>query len=147
MNYFEQLLEKEQQKEIDKLYFSEATNSSNALFCDMYTVTSQVLGKGGFGELRLTCYKNDRNRKLVTKVIAKENLLKWQRRGDVLLEAEILLKLNHKNIVTGVDVFSNSDYYHVILELAPGDSLFDIIEDQLRLMEDSARIIFIQVKD
>ena len=146
MNYFEQLLQQDKQKEIDTNLFSGAKNSNNELYSDLYKPSPDIIGQGGFGILRPTRRICDKNKDFVTKVIAKENLLGWQTKGESLLEAEILLQVNHESIVRSLDVFSNNDYYHLILELCHGKTLFEVIEDQTRLIEDTARVIFSQVR-
>ena len=83
--------------------------------------------------------------KLVTKIISKAGLLPWQVRGDILVEAEILMKLNHDNIVACVDIYQNSDYFHLVLEFCQGKTLYDLIEEQSALSEETAHTIYTQV--
>ena len=54
MNYFEELLERERLRELDKLYFFEAKSKDGIFYCDLFESTSGVCGKGGFGFLRHT---------------------------------------------------------------------------------------------
>ena len=83
--------------------------------------------------------------KVVTKMIAKENILPWQMKGGQLLEAEILMNICHINIVSCLDLYQNTDYIHIVMEYCPGKTLFDLVEHHSRIPENLARIFFKQV--
>ena len=59
MNYFEELLERERLRELDKLYFSEAKSKDGTFYSDLFESASGVCGKGGFGFLRHTKSKTE----------------------------------------------------------------------------------------
>lgn len=78
-------------------------------------------------------------------MIAKENILPWQMKGGQLLEAEILMKICHINIVSCLDLYQNTDYIHIVMEYCQGKTLFDLVEQKSRIPENLARILFKQV--
>ncbi len=78
-------------------------------------------------------------------MIAKENILPWQKKDGNLLEAEILKNLSHINIVTCVDLYQNTEYIHIVMEYCPGKTLFDIVEQYSKIPENKARRLFQQV--
>ena len=84
--------------------------------------------------------------KVVTKMIAKENILPWQRKGGQLLEAEILMNITHINVVSCLDLYQNTEYIHIVMEYCPGKTLFDLVEHISKIPENLARILFKQVR-
>merc|ERR1711971_1342637 len=79
MNYFEELLEKERLRELDRQYFSCAENARGSKYCDDFESISGIVGSGGFGFIKLSKpKKKNQDSKVVTKMIAKENILPWQ---------------------------------------------------------------------
>ena len=54
MNYFEELLEKERIRAIDKQYFCGAENAGGEQYCDAFESISGVVGSGGFGLIKLS---------------------------------------------------------------------------------------------
>ena len=60
MNYFEELLEKERLLELDKQYFYDSGNVEGSNYCDEFLSTSDVIGKGGFGFLKMTKRKRSK---------------------------------------------------------------------------------------
>ena len=147
MNYFEELLEKERLRELDKQYFSGAENAEGKLYCDDFESVSGVVGSGGFGLIKLSKpkRKNQQSIKFITKMIAKENILPWQMKGGQLLEAEILMNISHVNIVSCLDLYQNEEYFHIVMEYCPGKTLFDLIEEHSRIPENVAKRLFKQV--
>ena len=78
-------------------------------------------------------------------MIAKENILPWQKKNGKLLEAEILMNLSHINVVSCLDLYQNTDYIHIVMEYCPGKTLFDLVEQYTRIPENLARRLFQQV--
>ena len=167
MNYFEELLEKERLRKLDTQYFSGAENAGGSQYCDDFESISGIVGSGGFGIIKLSkpkkknqqvCfnkkYFNHRQTplgdfqvlKVVTKMIAKENILPWQRKGGQLLEAEILMNITHINVVSCLDLYQNTEYIHIVMEYCPGKTLFDLVEHISKIPENLARILFKQVR-
>ena len=79
-------------------------------------------------------------------MIAKENILPWQKKNGKLLEAEILMNICHINIVSCLDLYQNTDYIHIVMEYCQGKTLFDLVEHHSRIPENLARILFKQVR-
>ena len=144
---FEQLFERQKQKEEEKLMFGQAQDKYGEHFLDVYSCDNNQIGKGGFGFVKKSFHKARKNNQdsYVTKVIPKENLLSWQTHNDTLIEAEILLKLDHGNIVKGFNVYQNEEYFLIVMEYCSGRLLFDVIEQETRFSEIDAHHIFTQV--
>lgn len=147
MNYFEELLEKDRLRKLDSQYFSGAKNAGGSQYCDDFESISGIVGSGGFGIIKLSKpkKKNQQVLKVVTKMIAKENILPWQRKGGQLLEAEILMNITHINVVSCLDLYQNTEYIHIVMEYCPGKTLFDLVEHISKIPENLARILFKQV--
>ena len=43
-------------------------------------------------------------------------------------EIEVLKMSQHPNIIKLIDLFENSDYYYIVLELMTGSDLFDYLK-------------------
>ncbi len=72
--------------------------------------------------------------------------LLWKRGGEVEREALVLDIPTPTAILCwqALDLFENVEYYHVVLELARGITLFDLVEKNGHLEEPVARSIFAQ---
>jgi len=144
---FEQLFERQRQKEEEKLMFGQAQDKKGEHFLDVYSCDNNQIGEGGFGFVKKSFHNARKNNQdsYVTKVIPKENLLSWQTHNDTLIEAEILLKLDHENIVKGFNVYQNEEYFLIVMEHCSGRLLFDVIEQETRFSEIDAHHIFTQI--
>lgn len=80
----------------------------------------------------------------MTKIISKSGLLPWQVSENLLVEAEILKKINHENIVVCLDVYQNCDHFHLVLEFCPGETLYDLIDKHSSISEITSHNIFAQ---
>lgn len=111
-------------------------------FNEHYTWGRQ-LGKGAFSVVReATNIKTQE--KVAIKVISKKFLpskdLKLLER-----EIEIMKKLQHKNIVSLIDVFESSEEIYIIMELVTGGELFDHIVQRGSYSEKDASILIKQL--
>lgn len=97
-----------------------------------YEISDNVLGSGGFGEVK-DCYDKNTGKVYVVKTIFKPPA------GDTvkinLIRNEILLlhEANHPNIVELKDLFEDSSYVHIVMERCAGGDLFDrVVEENPR---------------
>jgi len=149
MNYFERLLEDLKTKTENAAYTRDAYNLQGRRLSQEYSIGAE-LGRGGYGLVKKA--QNKQGTEFAVKIMEKTKIPSLPRaeRGDACddhkpLEWNILARIQHPNIIQGVDWFSNGEYEELVLELVPGSSLFDLIELNGAIEEDVARGLFIQV--
>jgi len=150
MSFFEMLYEQNKQKEKDRKYLSKAFSSEGRRYSEDYHTKPNLLGKGGYGFVRMSRRKSKPDTTencLATKVIAKDTLEDWQSENGSVVEAQLLMRISHKNILKVYALYQNSDYYLMVTELCSGVTLFDLVELNQTLEENLARRIFRQVLD
>ena len=97
---FLDLYEKQKKKEQDSIYFSQAFDKKGRRYSQEFETQHSLVANGGFGFLRLSKLKSKQSSEtFITKVISKENLFEWQISEGKLMEADILSRLDHDNIV------------------------------------------------
>ncbi|XP_057763693.1 calcium-dependent protein kinase 26 [Salvia miltiorrhiza] len=115
-------------------------------FRERYVLGDQ-LGWGRFGIIR-ECSDKLTGEVLACKSIAKERLVTEDDVWSVKLEIDILTKLSgHENVVDLKAVYEEEDYVHLLMELCAGGELFHRIEQQGRLSEHEAHVIFKQLME
>lgn len=120
--------------------------TQTAHFRERYVLGNQ-LGWGRFGIIR-ECSDKLTGEVLACKSIAKERLATEDDVWSVKLEIDILTKLSgHENIVDLKAVYEEEDYVHLLMELCAGGELFHRIEQQGRLSEHEAHVIFKQLME
>lgn len=108
---------------------------------DYYTLTEDKLGKGSYGEVKLGYLKNTKLKRAI-KIIDKAKVRNVKR---FRFEIEIMMKLDHPNVLKLYDYFETEAYVYLVLELCTGGELFDRIIAKKYYKEDEARIIFEQM--
>lgn len=101
-----------------------------------------VLGRGQFGTVRLA--EDTRSGQWVAVKLIPKGVMEAGR-----LEQEIgnHVRLNHTNILEVIELTETSDFDVLVLEHAEGGDLFDYIVRRVRVPEDEARAIFMQLLD
>lgn len=121
-------------------------SNQNCNFREQYVLGEQ-LGWGKFGIIR-ECSDRLTGEVLACKSIAKERLVTEDDVWSVKLEIDILTKLSgHENVVDLKAVYEEEDYVHLLMELCAGGELFHRIEQQGRLSEHEAYVIFKQLME
>lgn len=88
-----------------------------------YTVETKVLGEGHYGTVR-RCQDRETGEWYALKTIKKAKV----KRSDYLRrEIDLLLTVNHPNIINVVDVFEDKFNLQIVTELCTGGELFDAI--------------------
>lgn len=105
---------------------------------DFYELTNTELGKGSYGRVQLSKLKGT-NIKRAIKIIEKSKVSNVER---FRLEVEIMMKLDHPNILRLIDYFEDPKYVYLVLELCTGGELFDRIIANKFFNEEDARMIF-----
>lgn len=117
-------------------YFLGEDNRRNIY--DYYELTKNELGKGSYGRVQLGKLKGT-NLKRAIKIIEKAKVSNVER---FKLEVEIMMKLDHPNILRLIDYFEDKKNVYLVLELCTGGELFDRIIANKYYNEEDARIIF-----
>ena len=101
---------------------------------DQYDI-ERILARGTFGTVYLCHLKNDLRKQVVVKKLAMEIFNNNDRIG-ALNETKVLSMLNHPNIIKYYESFLSSDEasMYIVMEYAPGGTLFDLIEQRRKLM-------------
>ena len=86
-----------------------------------YKISKGIIGEGSSGQV---CIGIKNNKKYAIKKIAKSKI-KFP--GQMVMEAEISLKVKHKNIMNYIEIFENLKYISCVMELIEGGDLFDFI--------------------
>lgn len=111
----------------------------NTIFKDKYSV-GQVLGSGSYSIVKLGRRLSD-GKKVAVKIVTRNRL---QREDELSLriEVEVLMSLNHPNIVQALDFFEEDDYFYVVLEYLEGGELFERLMEKAVYTEAEARDCF-----
>lgn len=121
--------------------------------CGDYIIL-RLLGSGGFSNVMLARHKTEGN--LVALKIMNKDIEDDDRISAIVKnEVEIMKTLDHQNIIKLLDYDSNasfvkpngskSDVFCIVLELARGGELFDLIALTGQFSEDIARYFFHQL--
>lgn len=109
---------------------------------DHYEV-KEIIGEGAYGCVRRVVHKVmgvERAMKTIMKTFVKLSEVK-----NMLLEVDILRKLDHPNIIKISEVIQDSRCYHVVTELCTGGEIFDKIADLEKFKEKQAARYMYQI--
>eukprot|EP01064_Diplonema_japonicum_P019187 TRINITY_DN2788_c0_g1_i1.p1 TRINITY_DN2788_c0_g1~~TRINITY_DN2788_c0_g1_i1.p1 ORF type:complete len:494 (+),score=86.52 TRINITY_DN2788_c0_g1_i1:87-1484(+) len=103
-----------------------------------------TLGTGSFGEVRYAVHC-ETGQQAAVKICAKQMLAKGQ--GRVLLQREIatMKELTHPGILRLYEVLETTRHFYLVLELAAGGELFDLIQENKRFGDKTAKKYFQQL--
>ena len=88
---------------------------------NFYKISSKIIGEGASGQV---CIGEKDNKKYAIKKIRKDGI---KSPNQMILEAEISLNINHKNIMNYIEIFEDLNYINCVMELGEGGDLFDFI--------------------
>ena len=89
-----------------------------------YVINKERLGTGSYGQVYLAVDRKDPDQKVAIKVINKQRMSK----EDILAimdEVQILLTVDHPNIVAYRETYDDLNYIYLVMEHLPGGELFD----------------------
>jgi calcium/calmodulin-dependent protein kinase I len=115
------------------------TSRKQSLFREKYT-TSSVLGQGSYSVVKLGHRIQD-GKKVAVKIVSRHRLQK-EDELSLRIEVEVLMSLNHPNIVQALDFFEEEDYFYVVLEYLDGGELFERLIEKAVYTEGEARDLF-----
>ncbi|KAL6030540.1 hypothetical protein STEG23_007339 [Scotinomys teguina] len=101
---------------------------------------SKTIGQGAFGKVKLA-YHRLTGTQVAIKMIQKKKL--WGRPASS--EVDIMMSVNHPNIISLLQVIESQKNAYLIMELVKGHELYDYVEEAGHLEEDNARGIFRQI--
>jgi calcium-dependent protein kinase len=100
----------------------------------------RIIGSGKFGIVRIARPKSDPNMKFAIKSITRNAI-----KGDIKMltrELDILIEVDHPNIVKFYEMFVDQDYVHIVMEYCTGGELFERITKKGKIKEkDAAKIV------
>ena len=112
---------------------------------ERYSVTSVVLGKGGFGEVRLAHRLCD-GVKVGVKIISKVKFRGEEERRLMMLEAELHHRVTgHPNVTALLEWLEDPGNFYMVLELATGGELMERIVSMRSFSERTAAKYFKQM--
>lgn len=108
-------------------------------FATKYRI-GEKLGAGTFSEVKLVTVKagEDQGSQYACKIIKKGGLT-VEDKAALKIEIEILLEMNHPNIMRLVEVMEDSKHHYLVTELLDGGELFDRIVEKALYSEREAR--------
>jgi len=105
-------------------------------------IPSIKLGRGATGEVILAFRKTDKKGfavKCLDKMKSKDTFKR------ILEEGNVLKNLDHRAIVKFEEQLESKDKFFIVLELAPGGELFDMIRNNNGIKEEQAKMYFYQM--
>ncbi len=119
--------------------YENITGKTQTMFREKYT-TGDILGQGSYSVVKLGKRLSD-GKRVAVKIVSRNRLLR-EDELSLRIEVEVLMSLNHPNIVQALDFFEESDYFYVVLEYLEGGELFERLMQKEVYTESEARDLF-----
>jgi len=103
----------------------------------------EKLGRGAFATVRRAIRKSD-GKAFALKCVRKKGMDEYNRKA-LESEVNIMLRLQHENIVTLHELFDTPNHLHMIIDLLSGGELFDRIVEKGHFSEKNAANIIKQI--
>lgn len=116
-----------------------AGSRKQTTFRQKYTI-SKILGEGSYSVVKLGTKISD-GKKVAVKIVSRNRLQK-EDELSLRIEVEVLMSLNHPNIVQALDFFEEEDFFYVVLEYLEGGELFERLIEKAVYTEGEARDLF-----
>lgn len=111
--------------------------------------TGRTIGAGGFSVVKLVTHKETEEewacKRMHLPPPGTDSNEYGSTRDDILKEIDILMSLNHPNIIHVKEYFEESSRVYIIMEYLAGGELLEVLINKGRYTEDDARIIFKQL--
>lgn len=99
-----------------------------------------MLGQGSYSVVKLGTRVSD-GKKVAVKIVTRRKLSK-EDELSIKVESDLLLLLDHPNIVKALDFFEESDHFYLVLEYLEGGELFERLVEKEVYTEAEARDLF-----
>lgn len=120
-------------------------STSNEDIRDKYEL-GKVLGSGSFGQVREATLKESPSEVRAVKMIERDNEDgEWSNKAIFVREVGLLKQIKHENIIQYFDVYADSDFLYVVMELCAGGEVFAKIIELKRFSEHDAAVIGAQM--
>ena len=104
---------------------------------------NELIGSGQYGTVRLAHKKNDSLTSLYAIKSMTKKLIYEETIEKIIKEVEILSTLDHPCIIRLLETYNDDRYFHIVMEYAKGNDLFDMLIKKGNFSEDlTSRIIF-----
>ncbi|EDO46091.1 predicted protein, partial [Nematostella vectensis] len=100
-----------------------------------------ILGKGAYAEVK-EAYSNKLGRNVAVKIIEKAKLSSKSFNKFMRREVEALRQVDHKYVISLIEVLESSKRFYLVLELAQNGDLLQLLQKKKQLHENEARKIF-----
>jgi len=110
---------------------------------DLYSI-KDTIGKGTFGKVKLAFSKKS-NKKFACKILEKSNIKEKDDKKRCQREMNILLQMNHKNVIKTSEIISDSSRFYIIMEYCPKGELFNHIVEQQHFNEENSAYYYYQL--
>lgn len=104
----------------------------------------RTLGEGNFGKVKEALHVQS-GEKMAIKILEKERMKTSEDMMRVRREAEILMQIQHPNIIELYEVLETSKYFFFMMEVVERGELSEYIEQKYRLTELNSSLIFQQI--
>jgi serine/threonine protein kinase len=105
-----------------------------------------TIGTGAFSIVKL-CHRSDDSEFYAVKVIARSLVLERNLLSRLEHEIDINRKLRHPGLVASTDLMRDSTNYYLFMEFCPNGELFQYIVSRIRLGEEEAQSLMLQLLD
>lgn len=109
-------------------------------------VLGKTLGRGNYGVVK-QAINRDTGKAYAIKIVKTDVVVEDKPESDIQLEIRIMKALDHKNIVSLIDVMTSPKRFFMVMELVEDGELFDFIVDNGKQDEPAARKYFQQLID
>lgn len=101
----------------------------------------KLVGKGGFSKV-IQARKKDTGELYAIKIMDKDFILREDKAVQIMIERQIMTRVNHPFIVNLFWAFQTEKELHLVMDLCPGGELFFHLHNLNRFTEDQARFYF-----
>lgn len=127
-----------------RFFFRYPKNRHANAFTQQYTAVEK-LGAGFFAEVFLCIERSTGQRYAVKKFDKSPRMDDPSKDSGMQQEIAMLMGVSHPNILCLKDIFNEPTAVYLVLELAPGGELFDLIIERQTLSEAETRKVFTQL--
>ena len=125
-----------------KIYTRHSVKHTTGAVSDYYEILD-IIGEGAYGSVRKVIHK-DLQIAMAMKSIIK-SYVELSGFKNMLLEVDIIRKLDHPNILKINEVIEDTQYYHIISELCLGGELLEHIIENKKIKEAQVAIYMSQI--